>query len=228
MAGQQTDAEQNGRHAAPSDAQHTAPALAVRARPCAARPPSPVLTDAYRAAAAWNRASNGVRAGQRQVTRRSERAVNRRLSLRWFGPNTCHTLRICPLAGFSRLAGCFVSVPGRAALCRRVPLYPEIHGRIADGIRAGRTVGVTVGCFTDGHERAALGVCWLDTCRRPVAGLGLCAVVRPSRRRGAWDAAGEGVPGGGPGHGRAEMGLLSLYAGGTLVSRGATLIRGGR
>jgi hypothetical protein len=50
-----------------------------------------------------------------------------------------------------------VSVPECAALCRRVPLYPGIHGRIADGIRAGRTVGVTVGCFTDGDGRAALG-----------------------------------------------------------------------
>lgn len=73
-----------------------------------------------------------------------------------FEPITCHTLGKRPLAGFSWLAGCFVSVPGRAALYRRVPLYPGIHGRMADGIRAAETVGVTVGLprtATDGPCR---------------------------------------------------------------------------
>ena len=42
------------------------------------------------------------------------RSVNRRLSLRWFEPNTCHCQSKRPVAwGFSRLAG-------RSALCHRV------------------------------------------------------------------------------------------------------------
>ena len=36
----------NGRHTAPWDGLDTAPALAVRARPCAPLPPSPARTDA--------------------------------------------------------------------------------------------------------------------------------------------------------------------------------------
>jgi hypothetical protein len=44
--GQQPDAVQNGRHTAPLDGLDTAPALAVRSRPYAAPPPSPVPTDA--------------------------------------------------------------------------------------------------------------------------------------------------------------------------------------
>jgi DNA helicase-4 len=39
----------------------------------------------------------------------------------------------------------------------------DVHGRIADGIRAASAVGNTVGCFTDGHGRAVLAACsWLE------------------------------------------------------------------
>jgi len=55
------------------------------------------------------------------------------------------------------LAGRFCSVPSCVVLgcCR--PSYRGVHGRIADGIRAASTVGVTAGFSTDGHGRAALG-----------------------------------------------------------------------
>jgi hypothetical protein len=66
----------------------------------------------------------------------SDTAV-RLMAHRWFEPNTCHHLRICPLAGFSSLAGCFVSVQGRAVMYRPGPLYPWIYGRIDDMHRAG-------------------------------------------------------------------------------------------
>lgn len=46
MPGQQPDAKQSGRRTAPAGGLDTAPALAVRARPCAAPPPSPARTDA--------------------------------------------------------------------------------------------------------------------------------------------------------------------------------------
>jgi hypothetical protein len=41
MPGQQADAKQNGQQTAPLDGQHTAPALAVRARPWIPRPSAP-------------------------------------------------------------------------------------------------------------------------------------------------------------------------------------------
>src|ERR1039457_475978 len=44
VAGQQPDAERNGHHTAPSDGQHTAPALAARPRPWPFPPPSVAFT----------------------------------------------------------------------------------------------------------------------------------------------------------------------------------------
>jgi len=39
----------------------------------------------------------------------------------------------------------------------------DVHGRIADGVRAASAVGNTVDCFTDGHGRAVLAACsWLE------------------------------------------------------------------
>jgi integrase len=46
VAGQRPDAERKGRYTASADGQHTAPALAVRARPWIPRPRNPVPTDA--------------------------------------------------------------------------------------------------------------------------------------------------------------------------------------
>jgi hypothetical protein len=44
IAGQQPGVERNGRYTAPSDGQHTAPALAVRPRPWPFPPPSVAFT----------------------------------------------------------------------------------------------------------------------------------------------------------------------------------------
>jgi hypothetical protein len=39
-----------------------------------------------------------------------------------------------------------------ANMCHREPLCCGIHGRMADGNRAAKTVGITGGCFTDGTD----------------------------------------------------------------------------
>ena len=53
-------------------------------------------------------------------------------------------------------AGRFFSVPPCVILYRCGAACRGVHGRIADGIRAPSRSVRTVGCFTDGHGRAAL------------------------------------------------------------------------
>ena len=73
-----------------------------------------------------------------------------------------------------------------------------VHGRIADGIRALSRSVRTVGCFTDGHGRAALTACFrLDPGRRAERASRVAA-RRPARLPGT-RAAGTGpVTGGRP------------------------------
>jgi len=70
-------------------------------------------------------------------------------------PTPATTCENGPLAGNSRLCGPFFSVPWYVILSRCEPLCRGVHGRIADGIRAPSRSVRTVGCFTDGHGRAA-------------------------------------------------------------------------
>jgi hypothetical protein len=60
-------------------------------------------------------------------------------------PTPTTTCENGPLAGDSRLADRFFSVPACVTLDRCRPSYCGIHGRIADGVRAGCAVGITVG-----------------------------------------------------------------------------------
>ena len=50
-----------------------------------------------------------------------------------------------PLAAETRLAGRFLLVAPCIAMCHCESICRGVHGRIADGVRAGRAVGVTVG-----------------------------------------------------------------------------------
>jgi hypothetical protein len=81
-------------------------------------------------------------------------------------------------------------------MCHRESMCRGVHGRIADGVRApGRSVR-TVGCFTDGHGRAAPAACpGLDAGRR-AGRASPCARLRSrvvSRDAGGWGKAGAQV-----------------------------------
>ena len=71
-------------------------------------------------------------------------------------PTPATTCENGPLPGNSRLRGPFFSVPWCVTLSRCRPSCRGVHGRMADGIRAPERSVRTVGCFTDGHGRAAL------------------------------------------------------------------------
>src|SRR4029077_18758695 len=68
-----------------------------------------------------------------------------------------------PLAAETRPAGRFLLVTPRIARCHRVSMGCGVHGRIADGVRAARTVGAHRRRFrgrprtggTAGHSRLA-------------------------------------------------------------------------
>jgi hypothetical protein len=92
------------------------------------------------------------------------------------------------------VGGPFFSVPPCITLCRCRPWCRGVHGRMADGICArGRSV-CTVGCFTDGHGRAAVAARFLAVTLQaaawrscptspPAAAMvpGLCEELSPTR-----------------------------------------------
>jgi hypothetical protein len=93
------------------------------------------------------------------------RAANPAFS-RAANPTPATTCGNGPLAENSRLRGPFFSVPWCVTLGRRRALCCGIHGKLADGVRAARTVGVTVGfsrTATDGPrcgaQRLAVACC---------------------------------------------------------------------
>ena len=95
-----------------------------------------------------NRILERIRAVQRHMTRAGGACCKTVGSAYvWFEPNTCHTTpaTTCengPLAGISRLCGPF-PLSRRVSPCRAVdPDVAGVHGRIADGVRACRAVGV--------------------------------------------------------------------------------------
>jgi hypothetical protein len=107
------------------------------------------------AAAAVRRCTAGCPSGQR------ERSVKPSAQ-----PTLVRTQHLPPPAKMARwlrilvAGGPFFSVPACVILERCRPSCRGVHGRIADGIGApGRSV-CTVGCFTDGHGRAALALCF--------------------------------------------------------------------
>ncbi len=98
-----------------------------------------------------------IRLGRRVQLVCAGQAVLRTVSVAVRVPNTCHHPRRRPVScEFSRLAG-RIFMSRRVSPCRAVGC--GVHGRMADGIRACRAVGVTVGVprtATDGHGRTAM------------------------------------------------------------------------
>ena len=122
------------RPAAPGDGLDTAPALAVRARPCAASLPSPPRTDAWRTAAARNPASQRISAVQPDEPRVGATGC-KTVGSAYVGsnPTPATTCGNGPVAGNSRLCGPFSFVPACVILSRCRPSCCAVHGRIADG-----------------------------------------------------------------------------------------------
>jgi hypothetical protein len=124
-------------------------------------------------------ASRRVCAGQRRVTRVGRgRSVNRRLSLRWFEPNTCHHLRRRPPGCGNASGGPGLFLSRRVSWCVTMRRYCRgVHGRIADGVRTGRAVGDTVGfprTATDGAWQTGLVPAQVQCRRHGLPGGRLC------------------------------------------------------
>jgi hypothetical protein len=129
---------------------------------------------------AQNRASKCISAGQRQVTRVGATGC-KTVGSAYDGsnPSPATTSGNGPLAGIYRLGGPFCYVPPCVIAGRWGPGCCGVHGHMADGVGAARTVGVHRRLSTDGHGRAALAACSGLTC---VAEPGMSPCARPSIR----------------------------------------------
>ena len=83
-----------------------------------------------------------------------------------------------PLAAETRPAGCFLLVTPCIRVCHCGSVCCSVHGRIADGVRAARTVGTHRRLFTDGHGQGPRGAHSGFACR---AEPGACARTRVPR-----------------------------------------------
>ena len=72
-----------------------------------------------------------------------------------------------PLVAKRAAGAVFLLVTSCISVCHRESARCGVHGRIADGVRAARTVGAHRRLSPDGHGRAALAACFrLDVRRR--------------------------------------------------------------